>query len=56
MYVNWCSLVLKIKEHCSLQEGTSPLHQAVEKGYTDVANILVMHGANVDAKDLVRNL
>ena len=55
MYVKSYSLVLKMKKH-SFQEGTSPLHLAVKKGYTDVVNILVMHGANVDTKDLVRNL
>ena len=40
----------------SLQNGSSPLHVAVEKGHTDVIDILVKHGANVDTKDRVRNL
>ena len=40
---------------CSLQFKNSPLHVAVEKGYTAVVGILVKHGANVDTKDSVRN-
>ena len=35
---------------CSLQDGRSPLHIAIEKGHTDVVDILVKHGANVDTK------
>ena len=41
---------------CSLQNGRSPLHAAVEKGQTDIINILITHGANVDTQDSVRNL
>ena len=41
---------------CSLQYDTSPLHVAAEKGHTDILNILITHGANVDAKDEVKNL
>ena len=41
---------------CSLQDGSHPLHAAVEKGHIDVIDILVTHGANVDTKDFVRNL
>ena len=41
---------------CSLQGERSPLHAAVEKGHTDVIDILVRHGANVNTKDWVRNL
>ena len=37
---------------CSLQDGRSPLHLAAEKGYTDIVNILITHGADVDS---VRN-
>ena len=40
----------------SLQYGRRPLHVAIEKGHTDVIDILVKHGANVDTKDRVRNL
>ena len=38
------------------QYGSSPLHVAAEKGHTDVVNILVTHGANVDTLDWVSNL
>ena len=41
---------------CSLQLKRSPLLVAIEKGHTDVIDILVKHGANVDTKDHVRNL
>ena len=41
---------------CSLQDKRSPLHVAIEKGHTDVVDILVKHGADVDSKDKVRNL
>ena len=40
----------------SLQEGEGPLHEAVASGHTDIVNILITHGANVDTKDEVRNL
>ena len=33
---------------CSLQWDRSPLLVAIEKGHTDVIDILVTHGANVD--------
>ena len=32
----------------SLQYGGSPLHVAIEEGHTDVVDILVKHGADVD--------
>ena len=41
---------------CSLQYDRCPLHLAAEKGHTDIVNILITHGANVDTKDRVRNL
>ena len=41
---------------CSLQDGRSPLHVAIEKGHTDVVDILVKHVADVDTMDRVRNL
>ena len=41
---------------CSLQYGRSPLHVAVQKGHTNVVDILVKHGADVNTKDVVRNL
>ena len=41
---------------CSLQSGRSALHVAAEEGHTDVIDILVKHGANVDTRDEVRNL
>ena len=41
---------------CSLQDGKSPLHLAVEKGHPGVIDILVNHGANVNTLDRVRNL
>ena len=40
----------------SLQYGKSPLYVAADKGHTDVIDILVTHGANVDTKNWVRNL
>ena len=41
---------------CSLQFEESPLHVAIEKGHTNVVDILVKHGADVNTKDRVRNL
>ena len=38
-----------------IQDNSSPLHIAVEKGWTEVIKILITHGANVDALDWVRN-
>ena len=35
---------------CSLQFEESPLHVAAEKGHTNVVDILVKHGADVDTK------
>ena len=35
---------------CSLQGGRSALHVAAEKGHTNVVDILVKHGADVDTK------
>ena len=40
----------------SLQEGRSPLDEALVNGHTDIVNILTTHGANVDTMDRVRNL
>ena len=40
----------------SLQYTRSPLRVAIENGHTDVVDILVKHGANVDARDRVSNL
>ena len=41
---------------CSLQDGRSPLHVAAEEGHTNVVDILVKHGANVDTRDKVSNM
>ena len=41
---------------CSLQYGRRALHVAAENGHTDVIDILVKHGADVDRKDDVRNI
>ena len=38
---------------CSLQYSRRPLHLATEKGHTDIFNILIKHGTNVDVKDWV---
>ena len=38
------------------QKSRSPLHIAVESGHTDIINMLITHGANVDKEDMVRNL
>ena len=40
----------------SLQKGRSPLHAAVEKDWTDIVNMLITHGANVDIRDKVNVL
>ena len=40
---------------CSLQDEESPLHAAAKKGHTDVVDILLKHGANVNTQDKVRN-
>ena len=40
----------------SLQEGRRPLHAASANGQTDIVNILITYGANVDTNDEVRNL
>ena len=40
----------------SLQYGRSPLHVAVEKGHTDVIDILLKHGADANIKDRVTTL
>ena len=37
----------------SLQYSRSPLHLAAERGHTDVVNIFIKHGANLDIKDWV---
>ena len=39
----------------TVQKG-SLLHLMAEKGQTDISNTLLTHGANMDAKDKVRNL
>ena len=41
---------------CSLQDGRSPLHVAEEKGHSNVVEILIANGANVDRMDVVKNL
>ena len=41
---------------CSLQFKESPLQVAAKKGHTDVVDILVKHGADVNTKNRVRNL
>ena len=41
---------------CSLQLKRSPLHVAAEKGHTDIVDILIKHGANVDTMHEVRNI
>ena len=38
----------------SLQEGKGPLHEAVASGHTDIVNILITHGANLDLKNRVK--
>ena len=40
---------------CSLQYGRTPLLVAAENGHTDVVDILLKHGANVNTQDVVRN-
>ena len=40
---------------CSLQYGRTPLHVAAENGHTDVVDILLKHGADVNTQDKVRN-
>ena len=40
----------------SLQGGRSPLLVAIEKGHTDVIDILVTHDADVNTEDDVRNI
>ena len=39
-----------------IQTGKSLLHLTEEKGQTDVSTFLITHGANMDAKDKVKNL
>ena len=41
---------------CSLQDGKSLLHVAVEEGHMDIVAILLKHGANANTMDHVRNL
>ena len=41
---------------CSLQRARSALHVAAEEGHTDVIDILVKLGADVNTKNWVRNL
>ena len=38
------------------QTDRSPLYVAVENGQIDIANLLIAHGVNVNAKDRVSNL
>ena len=40
----------------SQQDRRSPLHIAAEKGHTDIVNVLIKHGANVNTLDKVSNL
>ena len=42
-------LVIKSDALSSLQYCRSPLHVAVEKNQTEIVNILITHGANVDS-------
>lgn len=37
-----------------MQSGSPPLHEASHKGHLAVVKLLLEHGANVDAKDVVR--
>ena len=39
-----------------VQDNINCLHLAAEKGWADIVNFLIMHGANVDAKDKVKIL
>jgi len=34
-----------------IQNGTTPLHVATEKGYPDIVRILIRHGADINAKN-----
>ena len=56
-YVNsfllWLLQFKVISVILSLQNGRHALHLAAENGNTDVINMLITHGANVDAKDRV---
>ena len=40
----------------SSQQGRCSLDVAIEKGQTDIVDVLLNHGANVDTIDMVRNL
>ena len=40
---------------CLLQSDSSPLHLAAENGQSEVATLLITHGASVDIKDRVSN-
>ena len=33
---------------CLMQNGATPLHIASQEGHSDVVNLLISHGANVD--------
>ena len=39
-----------------IQDNINCLHLAAEKGWGDIVNLLITHGANVDAKDNVKFL
>ena len=43
-------VTILIKNNASLEEGT-PLHLAIKKRHFEIANILLAHGANVNAID-----
>ena len=38
------------------QDGHTPLHKAAEKGHTEIASLLIGHGADISSKDKVRIL
>ena len=33
---------------CLMQDGATPLHIASQEGHSDVVNLLISHGANLD--------
>ena len=59
-YINYSSTIRTDDVHfgkclitCSLQYSRRPLHLAAERRHTDVVNIFIKHGANLDTKDWV---
>ena len=54
-YNVWCVCILSM--HIVLiQEGPTALMRASMKGHTTVIELLLQHGADVNAKDKVRNV